>query len=251
MLKYFWTYETDLPPDIGVVTFGVVHLTWVVVVLLMIFLTLQIYRRQTAVNRRRIQVAAAFLLVAGYIGRWIWAGLIGHYSIVEMLPLHLCTISVMVEFAVVITGRIIFKEFAYCCSLPGAISSLITPGMGLYPLLSYYYLQFAMAHMILILLPLIWVIVDGFRPDIRRFPACAALLLMFAGIAFTVNQIIGSNYMFLSFAPKDTPLEVFELWFGNPGYLIPTILLLFAIWFLFYLPWMIHSCVQSKIKLQK
>lgn len=247
MLKYFWTYETDLPPDIGVATFGVVHLTWVAIVLSIIFLTIQIYRKQTAVKRRRIQLGAALLLVSGYIVRWIWAGLIGHYSVVDMLPLHLCTISVIVEFAAVISGRIIFKEFAYCCSLPGAISSLITPGMGLYPLLSYYYLQFAMAHMILILLPLIWVYVDGFRPDIKRFPQCVALLLVFAGIAYTVNQMIGSNYMFLSYAPKDTPLEMFELWFGNPGYLIPTILLLFIIWFLFYIPWLIHSYKKSKV----
>ena len=54
----------------------------------------------------------------------------------------------------------------------------------------------------LILLPLIWVLVDGYQPDIRRFPACAALLLIFAGIAWMVNQLIGSNYMFLSYAPK-------------------------------------------------
>jgi len=246
MLKYFWTYETDLPPNIGVATFGVVHFAWVAMVLLTIFLTLQLYRGQIAANRRRIQVGAAYLLVIGYIVRWTWAAIIGHYSIVEMLPLHLCTISVIVEFAAVLSDRVILKEFAYCCSLPGAISSLITPGMGLYPLLSYYYLQFAMAHMILILLPLIWVFVDGFRPDIKRFPHCAGLLLVFAGIAFAVNQMIGSNYMFLSYAPKDTPLEVFESLFGNPGYLIPTILLLFIIWFLFYIPWLIHSYRKRK-----
>ena len=248
MLKYFWTYETDLPPDVGVTTFGPVHLTWVAVVLLLIVIIILYYRKQNTMVRQRIQTGAAILLVAGYLGRWIWAASIGHYSIVEMLPLHLCTISVMVEFAAVISGRTILKEFGYCCSLPGAISSIITPGMGLYPILSYYYLQFAMAHMILILLPLIWVLVDGYQPDIRRFPACAALLLMFAGIAWTVNQLIGSNYMFLSYAPKDTPLEIFERWFGNPGYLIPTVLLIFAVWLVFYLPWVIRSRMKRSAR---
>lgn len=246
MLQYFWTYETDLPPDVGVVTFGPVHLAWVSVVLLIITLTIFVYRKQTARNRRRIQVVAAYLLVIGYLVRWIWAALIGQYSIVEMLPMHLCTISVMVEFAAVLTGRVILKEFAYCTSLPGAISSLITPGMGLYPLMSYYYLQFAMAHMILILLPLLWVLVDGYRPDIRRFPQCAALLFLFAGVAFLVNQLLGSNYMFLRYPPKDTPLEVFANWFGDPGYLIPTLLLLFIIWFLFYLPWCHQSATRAR-----
>lgn len=210
MLRYFWTYETDLPPDIGVTTFGAVHLGWVIVGLLLVILVLPIYRRQTLENRKKIQVGLAFSLVAGYVIRWIWLALIGHYSIVEMLPLHLCTISVIVVFAAVHTDRVTLKEFAYCCSLPAALVSLITPGMGPYPLLHYYYLQFAIAHLTLILLPLLWVAVDGFRPNIRRLPNCFGLLLLFVLIAFAVNRMIGSNYMFLSYAPEDTLLKTFE-----------------------------------------
>lgn len=247
MLKYFWTYETELPPDIGVETFGPVHLAWVGIGLLLVALVIWIYRSKDPAGRRRIQVIAAGLLVAGYLIRWIWAALIGHYSVVEMLPLHLCNISVIVEFAAVHSGNITLKEFSWCCSLPAAIASLITPGMGLYPLFHYYYLQFAMAHLTLILLPLLWIIVDGFRPDIRRFPQCLGLLLMFAGLAFTDNQLIGSNYMFLSYAPEDTPLEIFEQWFGNPGYLIPTLLLILAIWVVFYLPWVIASLHKARL----
>lgn len=250
-MQYFWSWETELPPGSGVVTFGPVHLAWVGTGLVIVALLILWYRRLSTDQRMQFQRWAVRLLVAGYFIRWIWAALIGHYSVVQMLPLHLCNISVIVEYAAVRTGRITLKEFSCCCSLPAAIASLVTPGMGAYPLLHYYYLQFALAHLTLILLPLVWILVDGYRPDIRRFPHCFGILAFFAAIAFTVNQLIGSNYMFLSYAPADTPLLFFEKQWGNPGYLVPTLGLILAIWILFYLPWVAYDLWQrSRTKLR-
>lgn len=180
-------------------------------------------------------------MIAGTLVRWIWVASIGHYSLVEMLPLHLCTMSVLVEFAAVISENATLKEFSYAVSLPGAVASIITPLMGPYPLCSYYYLEFAATHTILVTLPLLWIFVDGFRPDYHRLPSCFAILLLFAGIAAIVNQAIGSNYMFLSYAPAGTPLEIFEQWCGTPGYLFPTFLLLLIVWVVLYIPWIIKK----------
>jgi len=246
MCEYFWLYETDLPPGIGVQTFGIVHLAWVTISVLLILMTILISRRQTEVIRRRIQVTTVYLMVTAHLFCWLWTAIIGHYAITELLPLHLCTLSVFVESAAVLSGRTLLKEFSYCCGLPGAVFALITPVMGGYPLFNYYYLQFAMAHTILILLPLIWIFADGFRPDIRRIPPCFGLLLFFAGIAAFVNRLIGSNYMFLSFAPTDTPLEIFEAWFGNPGYLIPLTLLVLIVWLILYTPVVLSTRLQRR-----
>lgn len=239
MFEYFWTYETDLPPGIGVKTFSPTHIGWVSVSILCVIAIMIVYRSQNNTNRMRIQVAAASFMVAGTVIRWIWVALIGHYSIVEMLPLHLCTMSVIVEFVAVTTQNTLFKEFSYAVSLPGAVASIATPLMGPYPLFSYYYLEFAMTHTILVALPLIWIFIDGFQPNMGRLPQCLGILMAFAAAAALVNRAIGSNYMFLSYAPKGTPLEAFEKWFGDPGYLFPEVLLLIFIWIVLYMPWMI------------
>lgn len=241
LFDYFWTYATDLPPDIGVETFGPTHLRWVSASALFIIMAILIYRKQNKDVRRKIQVSAAIFMIAGTLIRWIWAASIGHYSIAEMLPLHLCTMSVIVEFAAVISKNLILKEFSYAVSLPGAVASIITPLMGPYPFCSYYYLEFAATHTILVTLPLLWILVDGFRPDFHRLPACFAILVAFAGAAAIVNRAIGSNYMFIRYAPKGTPLEIFEKWCGTPGYLIPTILLLLLIWIVLYIPWRVRK----------
>ena len=246
-MKYFWEYWTDLPRDIGVKTFGPVHIAWITVSFIIIASTISLYRRQNAAIKRRIQMTAAILMVMGYVIRWIWVAVIGHYSIITMLPLQLCIISVFVEFIAVISGNIICKEFSYCLGLPGAIVALINPGMGPYPLLSYFYLQFALAHTILILLPLIWIIVDGYRPSIHRFPQCFGIGMVFLVIAKCVNSMIGSNYMYINYAPEDSILKVFEIQFGNPGYLVPFAFLIIIAWLILYIPWVVMESKKNRI----
>lgn len=241
MWQYFWSYQTDLPADVSVTLFGPTHLAWVSTALLLILLALLAYRRLGEASRQRMQLFLAVLMVSTYLIRWIWVVAIGHYSALEMLPLHLCSLSAWLEFATVLFSRPIMKEFAYACSMPGAIASFITPGMDPYPLFHIYYLQFVIAHSILILLPVLWIWGDGFRPDYRRLPRCLAILLLMAGGAELVNRLIGSNYMFLDYAPDATPLKPLADYFGNPGYQLAMAGLLLLIWLIFYLPWVIGN----------
>lgn len=247
MLANFWTYQTDLPPGVGTPNFSPVHFSWVALVLLTVVLIVFWYRRQPDGRQQTVQRVIAVLLMIGDPLRWTWAAMIGHYSVVEMLPLHLCTLSVVIEITAVFSKRRVFKEFAYACGLPGALAAILTPDWGAYPLLSFQYLQSIMTHSLLILLPAIWIWGDGFRPDFRQLPRCLALLLGMAGIGGLVNHFIGSNYMFLRYAPKDTPLELFETWFGNPGYLLPLLGLLLLIWLIAYTPWLVlaHQSTPS------
>jgi len=242
-MEYFWTYETDLPAGTGVEVFGREHLIWVSAAVIFIFVIMAVYGKRTEVIKGRIQVAISTLLVISYIIQWIWAAATGHFSLVEMLPLHLCTISAFVEVIAVISGNTVLKEFSYCNSLPGAIVAFITPGLKTYPLISYMYLQFVFVHAVLILFPLIWVFKDGYRPNICRLPKCTALLLFFAVIAHWVNSVIGSNYMFINYIPDDHPLKIIEAWFGNPGYLIPFTGAILIIWVVLYTPWIINELI--------
>ena len=243
-MEYFWVYRTELPPGIGVKIFSIAHLTWVSMAILVITLMISLYRRQPESGKRVILVAAASLMALGYVGRWIWLASIGRYTIVENLPLQLCSIAVIVELFAVLKGNNTAKEFSYCCGLPGALASLIMPGMGSYPLFSYFYLQFAFAHTILILIPLLWILVDGYRPDFRNLPKCAGMFAIFICLAYAVNTRIGSNYMFLRHTRDNTLMSPFEKWLGHPGYLVPYAVFVLAAWIILYLPWQMGRQTQ-------
>lgn len=239
MGKYFWLYTTDLPEGIGVKQFSPVHLIWASSALLIVFLAAVFYLRLSKPVRRRFEILLAVLLASGYVFRWIWAVVIGHYEAQEMFPIHLCALSAMIEFAAVISGKPFFKEFGYACGLPGALATFIMPDMGLYPLWHFYYLVFILCHSILILLPILWIWGDGFRPDLRRLLQCFVLLLFLAGCDVIINIRTGSNFMFLNYVPGTAKLKAAAEWAGNPGYQFAMVGILFTIWAFLYIPWIL------------
>jgi hypothetical protein len=55
--------------------------------------------------------------------------------------------------------------------------------------------------------------------ELARLPKLFGLLALYAIPVALINQWLGSNYLFIHWRPKDTPLEIFEKWFGNPAIL--------------------------------
>lgn len=239
-MAYFWLFKSDLPSGMGVKTFSLAHLSLLAVSTIAILLIIHIYRRQTDAGKRKIKWTATILMLAVYFSRWLWVTGMGYpVYILRLLPLHLCGLSVILESAAVASNNLVLKEFSYSLSLPGAIAAMSNPGLGPYPLLSFRFFEFAMTHTLLILIPMLFLFGDGFRPNVRRLPQCIAILLFFVGLAVIVNRSLGSNYMFLNHAEKGTILVVFDRWLGTPGYLIPIILAILVVWFVLYAPWQI------------
>ncbi len=237
MWRYFWAYQTDLPPDSGFEPGSLPHLLWVSAALALILVTIIFYHQQSRTVRRKTEKALAIALALTYILRWIWVILIGHFQADEILPLQLCAISAMTDIAAVFGRKRIFREFGYACGLPGAIVVFMTPGIGAYPVLHFYYLLFIIDHSILILLPLIWIISEGFKPDYRWLLPCFGIVLVMGGLDVFVNNLIGSNYMFLASVPENTFWKPIADWFGNPGYQFAMAGLLILVWVMLYTPW--------------
>lgn len=217
--------------------FSKTHIMWVIAVLILIPIALRLYQHQPAASRKRIKQILVVLMACSEIAAWIWKAVIGHYTLQYMLPLHLCGISIFIETAAVFAEQdVLLKEFSYCLSMPSSFAAILTPGWY-YPFVSFQYLQSVFQHSVLILIPILIVWGDGFRPDYRRLPKCFAMLLFFAGIAAAADKVLDGNYMFLCYVPDDTPLYFFQKWLGHPGYVFLEIILMLALWTILYLPW--------------
>lgn len=237
MPSYFFKYSADIPVALYTPNFSPAHLLWLGSSLLLIFVSLSVYRRQPPQRRDRFLKTLAVLMVTAEVTLALWRLLIGHFDLRDSLPLHLCTISMFIELlAVFLKKTLLFKEFAYALSMPAALAALITPGWYA-PFWSFYYLESAITHVMLVLIPVLFVWGDGFRPDYHKLPQVSLLFILLIAAAVASNAIFGSNYMFLSYVPADTTLVIFETWLGNPGYVLPELLLLMLIWTALYLPW--------------
>lgn len=242
-MSNFWTFESDLPSGIGVQTFSSAHIGVLLLSAITIFYIIRTYRNQTDFVRGSIKVTIAALLIMLYFSRWIWCAFFGDFSffVSMLLPLHLCSVSVIIGSAAVFFNNRLAKEFLYCLSFPGGLAAMANPNLGPYPLYSFFFVEYSLTHLLLILLPLLFVFGDGFRPDIKSLPQSLYLAAPFIGIAFWVNQTIGSNYMFLNHAEKGTILVLFDRWLGTPGYLIAVVISTLIIWAILYAPFEISK----------
>jgi len=237
MSQYFFTYDSEIPVGLAVKNFSVTHLAWLAVTFLFIFLAVLFYRRQSAAVRKKLLRGTALSIAALELVRTVWLLAVGHYELYRHLPLHLCGVMILVDFLAVYTNRRFFKEFAYAAGLPGAAMALITPEPSGYPLWNIQSLQSIVIHALLVLVPLFLIVGDDFRPSLRMLPWNFAALTSLAAFCFGINFLLNSNYMFVRFAPLDTPIALFDKWVGWPGYIGLMLVLVFAFWLLMYLPW--------------
>jgi hypothetical integral membrane protein (TIGR02206 family) len=240
MWKYFFAYESDLPPGSGFPPFSPQHLSWVFPALAAIAALLLLHRRLKPAGRRRMEMALGAAVFATYALRWTWGLAIGHFHWREMLPLHLCDATALAVALAAFTGWKPLKEFGYACGLPGAAVVFLTPGIGDYPVLHFNYLVFILDHSVLILLPLAWVVNGGFRPDWRRLPACFGFVAALAGVDRVVNRLVGANFMFLNAVPSDSFWAPAAAWIG-PAYPLAMGALMVAVWVVLYLPWVVAA----------
>ncbi|MCL4517447.1 MAG: TIGR02206 family membrane protein [Firmicutes bacterium] len=197
-------------------------------------------------TRRRVMKALAVSVVMLEVARTVWALSVGHYDLARMLPLHLCGVMIFFEFFAVFTGKRLLEEFVYNTGLPGAFMALLTPEPSGYPLLSFQYLQSITVHALLALIPLLWLFGDGFRPNIKYLPKSFLLLSSLAVFDALVNKVLHSNYLFISKAPAQTPIELFDKWVGHPWYVGLLLICVVIVWTLLYLPWTIRAAAPRK-----
>ena len=237
MFQYFFMYDADIPQGVALKNFTPVHLAWLTVTLLLIVLAVAMYRKREAAARKKILRKAAWAIISLELLRTVWLLAVGHYELSRHLPLHLCGVMIAVEALAVFTKKRFFKEFAYAAGMPGALMALVTPEPSGYPFFNIQYLESIAIHALLVLLPLMLVVGDGFRPSFRMLPLNLAALLGLTAVCFPLNLALNSNYMFVHYAPTDTPIALFEAWVGWPGYIALLLGTVFVFWIFLYLPW--------------
>lgn len=221
----------------GVENFSLLHFGWIMFTMLLMFVVITNYKRKSLQQKDKLVRRAAILLLVLYIFRVIWALSIGKFSADSMLPFHLCALMVFVDFIAVFWNIKFLKEFGYCAGLPGALIAFLTPDINGFPLFSIQYQVYIYDHFFLILIPLLWVMGDGYRPDKaygnKVFGSMAVLAIMDGFI----NKMLHSNYMFVSKAPPHTPFVIIQNNLGYAGYITFLVIGAYVAIKLMYMPW--------------
>lgn len=212
------------------------HLAWLVFALCLFYVGGRRFRQLSQIKQRRYLRILAMLLLLDEAFKHICALLGGNWE-PAFLPLHLCSINIFLCALYAWKPNKLTGELLYCECLPGAIAALLFPTWTKLPFLNFMHLHSFTVHILLALFPVL-LLCGGMRPNFRRLPKCAGVLLLYCIPIFFLNKILDTNFVFLNGAGKGNPLSLLESLLGNPGYLLGIPILLAVLWTLLYIPWL-------------
>lgn len=222
---YFFTYETDLPADVGYELFSPPHLGAIIVSFLMIVSITVMYAVSAPRRKASIRRLTAVIPVVLIIVRLTYVVLYGA-SVVYELPLHLCSMTgffcFIYEFSLKNSPyiRSVLGQAMYSLCLPGALMAILFPNGTIYPIIHYISFESYLFHILIISYICIRICDKGIQPYVKEAYKSIVFLLVVVPPIFLFNVIFKTNYMFVIWPSAGSPLYGFYRMGGYAAYRI-------------------------------
>ncbi|MBU9713393.1 TIGR02206 family membrane protein [Bacillus tamaricis] len=200
---------------------------------LFIFSVLWLFFHREKEYMKTIRWVLFGILVVSEITLIIWTVTFDLWNVRNNLPLHLCTISLILSCYMLWKKSYPVFEIIYFFGIGGALQALLTPDL-FYTFPHFRFFHFFLAHIAIILAILYMIFVLHFR---ITFQSAAKSFLILNGVAllvFWINQAIGSNYMFL--ARKPAGPSILDFLGPYPWYILSLEAIVIGMFILLYLP---------------
>ncbi|WP_062354216.1 TIGR02206 family membrane protein [Bacillus kwashiorkori] len=151
-------------------------------------------------NLRKLEILLALSLLLFEISYHLWAMNIGIWHISDSLPLELCSFSLFLTAALLLTKKRLIFEIVFFTSLLGASQAIATPvldfGFPHFRFWHYFY-----THLVIIWIALYFVWVKDYYPTIWSVLKVFIFLNILLPIILFINKLVDGNYMFLNYKP--------------------------------------------------
>jgi len=233
--QYFVKEYTGTPFEL----FGMAHLVALGLVVLINLLVVMARKRFNSRGRMWMRYGLAAVLVLNEIAWHLWNYYTGQWTIQTMLPLHLCSVLVWVSAFMLLTGNYVIYEYAYFMGIAGAIQALLTPDAGIYGFPHFRFVQTMISHGTIVTAAIYMTVVEGSRPywsSLKRVAIGGNLYML---VIFILNQVLGSNYLFIAHKPETASLmDMLGPW---PWYILSLEVIALAMCLLLYMPYAIRD----------
>ena len=189
--------------------FGTEHITALITIAAMIttglLLTARVSDKKAAITARVLSI----IVLAGEALQDILLIRDGG-NMIGFLPLHLCNLGIFVNLAASFSrGKIqsYFAEISLVLIMPGAVGALFFPDWNYRPFWSYLPLLCFLTHSLLVFIPLMFLARKKIRVSFKHFWYPYLFLLLIVPPIYFLDRRTGTNYMYLIYPPKNSPLD--------------------------------------------
>lgn len=243
-MEYFFYVDKNLPEGVGISLYGKEHIAWLLSAAAACLLLGLLAGRLSGRRVKKLEWVMCGLIFASELlrmGMLLSAG----YSIPEVLPLHMCGLSIFIVLWHVASGSKLAAELMYCLGMPGALCALLFPNWTHYPALNLLSINSVFVHILLAAYPIVLLSSGELRPNPRLLPKCFACLAGAAVPVYVFDKLTGMNYFFLNWPSVESPLELFARYLGNPGYILGFFPLIGIVWLLLYIPVILYRRLRK------
>ncbi|MGF7046739.1 putative integral membrane protein (TIGR02206 family) [Paenibacillus sp. DS2015] len=199
--------------------FSMVH--WFVVsifitLLVLLFVSKRFIKRSPRV-KAVIRWSIVIILIMSEVTLNLWYLGQGIWNMKNSLPLELCSISLLLAIAMLLTRNRLLYQIVFFAGIAGAVQALLTPSLD-YSYPHFRFIQFFVAHIAIIVAALYMTWIENYKPTWKSIGITMIALNILALLVGVINYFTGSNYMFLMHKPSSS--SILDLLGPHPYYLI-------------------------------
>ena len=203
--------------DINKYTIEFMSTNWIITVacvIALIFMVLYVGHKLPASKKETYAKFLAALMIGFFIINHSLLFFLGKWEISKELPVHLCSISGLICCFIMFipkNKRQFLFEFLFYCGIIGGIQAIFTPLLDDYGGYNFFYIQFFFKHAMIIAFPIY--LRNNLGMKLTKFSWLKTYfsLNVLMILLIQLNNILGSNYMYVNVPPAvDNPMVIGE-----------------------------------------
>ena len=182
--------------------------------------------------RKRFAITVSTIIFIIKIAELTVRHLVYGETFLQLLPIHLCNITFVLAILEMINPSKKIFQILFYWGL-GAVAALLFPDSKLsFP--NFVGISFFLTHFFILFVVWYQMIIFKYRPKVSGIFASFVGINILAVVVFKINEILGTNYMYINYKPAfDSPLNYFGPW---PNYILVGEIIFLVLSFLCYLP---------------
>jgi len=193
--------------------FSLAHLIPILIITALIVLIFRLHTRLNDNKRldRFLRFGAAFAMIGMEWIFYAW-NLLGGNANLGLLPFGLCAISLYLTAITLLSDNEKLFKVVFPWALAGSLLSLVVADQG-YVFPHFRYLHYFGNHGMFLVANIYLAVVKGYRFTYRDLLKSSLILLILSVVMYFVNQVLGTNHMYLSELPGEVAF-MFD-WMGD------------------------------------
>ena len=232
------------------ILFGTGHLITLLIVSLITLLVPLFLKKTSSKTTAWFGYFLALTLLLDFLVKPYYWTQFFDYELIEVFPLHMCSLSSISIAIYLLIRKKIFYEVAFFWGIGGGAMALLQPDTK-FSFPNIYYIIFYLAHGIMWLAISFASIALSNRPKLDSLKRVLIVSFIFLAVIYLINWILGppANYWYLGARPDGT--SIMDLMPEPPRH-IPIVVTLGLITFsLIYLPFLIYDRLKSRVAVLK